>query len=66
MDLSQAKLAAHIGVPVRRFNEIVRGKRGITPDTAWLLSHALGTTPQLLGGFGENPRHRRKTEELAE
>ena len=31
MGLSQVKFAAHIGVPVQRVNEIVRGKRGITP-----------------------------------
>ena len=47
MGLSQVKLAAHIGVPVQRINEIVRGKRGITPETAWLFSQAFGTTPQL-------------------
>lgn len=47
MGLSQVKLAAHIGVPVQRVNEIVRGKRGITPETAWLFSQAFGTTPQL-------------------
>ena len=46
MGLSQVKLAAHIGVPVRRINEIVRGNRGITPETAWLFSQAFGTTPQ--------------------
>jgi len=40
-------LAAHIGAPVQRINEIVRGKRGITPETAWLFSQAFGTTPQL-------------------
>jgi addiction module HigA family antidote len=27
-------------------NEIVRGKRGVSPETAWLLSGALGTTPK--------------------
>jgi antitoxin HigA-1 len=32
---------------VQRINEIVRGKRGITPETAWLLSQACGLTPQL-------------------
>jgi addiction module HigA family antidote len=32
---------------VLRINEIVRGKRGITPETAWLFSQAFGTTPQL-------------------
>ena len=47
MGLSQVKLAAHIGVPVQRINKIVRGKRGITPEAAWLLSQAFGTTPQL-------------------
>lgn len=33
-------------IPVQRVNEVVRGKRGITPETAWLLSQALGTTPE--------------------
>jgi len=47
MGLSQVEFAAHIGVPVQRVNEIVRGKRGITPETAWLFSQAFGTTPQL-------------------
>jgi len=44
--ITQATFAHHIGVPLQRVNEIVRGKRGITPETAWLLSQALGTTPQ--------------------
>lgn len=44
--ISQVDLAGHIGVSVRRVNEIVRGKRGITSETAWLLSAALGTTPE--------------------
>jgi addiction module HigA family antidote len=38
--------AEHIGVPVQRINEIVRGKRGITPETAWLFAGALGTSPE--------------------
>ena len=46
MSLSQTDLAKHIGVPIQRINELVRGKRGVTPDTAWLLSKALGTTPE--------------------
>lgn len=46
LGITQVHLAAHIGVPVQRVNEIVRGKRGITPGTAWLLGQALGTTPQ--------------------
>jgi addiction module HigA family antidote len=46
LGLSQVSLAAHIAVPVQRVNEIVRGKRGITPETAWLFADALGTTPE--------------------
>jgi hypothetical protein len=29
-----------------RINELVRGKRGVTPDTAWLLSKASATSPE--------------------
>ncbi len=43
---TQVALAAHLGVPVQRINELVRGKRGVTPETAWLLSQALNTTPE--------------------
>jgi len=46
MNVSQVAFAAHIGVPVQRVNEIVRGKRGITPETAWLFAEALGTSPE--------------------
>ena len=46
LELTQKALAAHIGVPIQRINEIVRGKRGITPETAWLFSEALSTTPE--------------------
>lgn len=46
MGLSQKALATHIGIPVQRVNEIVRGKRGVSPDTAWLLSEAFGTSPE--------------------
>lgn len=44
--ITQVQLAAHIGVPVQRVNELVRGKRGVTPETAWLLSKAFRTTPE--------------------
>ncbi len=46
LGISQVAFAAHIGVPVQRINELVRGKRGVTPETAWLLSQALNTTPE--------------------
>ncbi len=46
LGITQVGLAAHIQVPTQRVNELVRGKRGVTPDTAWLLGQALGTTPE--------------------
>jgi len=46
LGISQVAFAAHLGIPVQRVNELVRGKRGVTPETAWLLSQALDTTPE--------------------
>jgi addiction module HigA family antidote len=46
LGISQVRLARHLGIPLQRVNEIVRGKRGVTPETAWLLAQALGTTPE--------------------
>lgn len=45
LGITQVALAAHIGVPIQRVNELVRGKRGVTPETAWLLAQAFETTP---------------------
>lgn len=44
--ITQVELARRIEVPTQRVNEIVKGKRGISPETAWLLSQAFGTSPQ--------------------
>ena len=46
LDLTQVALAEHLGVSVQRINELVKGKRGVTPETAWLLAQAFGTTPE--------------------
>ncbi len=46
INLTQVALATHLNIPVQRINEIIRGKRGVTPDTAWLLAQALNTTPE--------------------
>ncbi|MBW2494523.1 MAG: HigA family addiction module antidote protein [Deltaproteobacteria bacterium] len=43
---TQVALAEHLGVPVQRINELVRAKRGVSPETAWLLAQALNTTPE--------------------
>jgi addiction module HigA family antidote len=45
MEIPQTRLAEHLKVPVQRINELVKGKRGITSETAWLLSAAFKTTP---------------------
>jgi addiction module HigA family antidote len=45
-DVTQTRLAEALDIPVQRINEIVNGKRGITPDTAWLLASAFKTSPE--------------------
>lgn len=44
--ITQNKLAVSIGVPPRRINEIVHGKRGITADTALRMGRYFGVEPQ--------------------
>lgn len=44
MGLSQSALAERMGVPRMRISEIIRGKRGITAETAILLGEAFGTS----------------------
>lgn len=46
LEMSQVELADRIGVSFPRVNEIVKGKRGITPDTALRLSKLFETTPE--------------------
>lgn len=43
MNISQYRLAQEIGVPPRRINEIVKGQRAITADTALRLAAFFGT-----------------------
>ena len=51
LGITQHKLAVSIGVPPRRINEIVRGKRAITADTALRLAKFFGMTPQFWLGL---------------
>lgn len=46
LGLTQQEVADHLGVPIQRINEIIKGKRGISTETAWLLSEAFETTPE--------------------
>jgi addiction module HigA family antidote len=47
MGVSQRDLADGIGVPYQRVNELVNGRRGVTPSTALRLSKYLGTSEEL-------------------
>ncbi len=49
--ITQVELAARMGVPIQRVNTIINGKRGITAETAILLSEALNTSPELWMGL---------------
>ncbi len=45
MGLTQTQLAEAIRVPFQRVNEIVSGKRGVTPSTALRLARYIGNSP---------------------
>ncbi|MDB4324780.1 HigA family addiction module antitoxin [bacterium] len=45
MDLSQRDLADGIRVPYQRVNELINGRRGVTPGTALRLGKYFGNTP---------------------
>ena len=45
MDLTQRELAEAIHVPYQRINEIINGRRGITPSTALRLAKYFGVSP---------------------
>lgn len=51
MDISQNSLALNVGVPARRINEIVLGKRGVTADTALRLARFFGTSAEFWLGL---------------
>ncbi len=44
--LSQSELARALNIPLNRVNELVRGKRGITPESALLLSQYFGNSAE--------------------
>ncbi len=47
MGLNQSELATRCGCAPRKINEIVNGKRGISPQFALVLEEVLGTTAEL-------------------
>jgi addiction module HigA family antidote len=51
LGMSQNALARAVGVPPRRINEIVLGKRSVTGDTALRLARFFGNTPEFWTGL---------------
>lgn len=47
LGITQRDLAGGIGVPYQRVNELVNGRRGVSPSTALRLSKYLGTSAEL-------------------
>jgi antitoxin HigA-1 len=70
LGVTQHKLALAIGVPPRRINEIVHGKRRISADTALRLARYFGTTERfwlnLQGRYDLEVERDRLTPELQE
>ena len=46
LGMTQVQLAKKLGIPVQRINELIRGKRGVTAETAWLLGGEFRTGPE--------------------
>ncbi len=44
--LTKAKIAKGLRLSTNRLNELLRGRRGVTPDTAWRLSALFNTSPE--------------------
>lgn len=54
LDLTQAEFARRLGVSYPRLNEIVKGRRSVTPDTALRLSQVLGMSADFWLGLQQD------------
>jgi addiction module HigA family antidote len=54
LGLTQTELATRLGVSYPRLNEIVKGRRAITPDTALRLARVLGMSPEFWLGLQQD------------
>ena len=53
-NITQTKLAQQLGVPYPRLNEIINGRRSVTPDTALRLSQVLGMSADFWLGLQQD------------
>ena len=54
LGVSQSAFAVRLGMPSRRLNEIIRGKRSITPETALRLAQVLGMSADFWLGLQQD------------
>ena len=54
LEISQSAFAIRLGVSFPRLNEIIRGKRGVTPDTALRLARVLGMSADFWLGLQQD------------
>ena len=54
LEISQSALAVRLGISFPRLNEIVRGKRGVTPDTVLRLSRVVGMSADFWLGLQQD------------
>jgi addiction module HigA family antidote len=54
LGISQSAFAIRLGISFPRLNEIVRGKRGVTPDTALRLAQVLGMSADFWLGLQQD------------
>jgi addiction module HigA family antidote len=45
--MTQVEAARRLRIPLQRLNQIIKGKRAVTPDTAFRLSRLFGTTAEV-------------------
>jgi addiction module HigA family antidote len=54
LGISQSAFAVRLGISFPRLNEIIRGKRGVTSDTALRLAHVLGMSADFWLGLQQD------------
>lgn len=54
LEITQSELAARLGVSFPRLNEVIRGKRSVTPDTALRLARVVGMSADFWLGLQQD------------
>ncbi len=66
LGMSSNQLAKELGLPTNRITQIIRGKRGITGDTALRLGRWFGTGPDIWINLQKNYEQRLAAAEIGE